>query len=365
MRILQITDIMHPGSGIAQLLLSYNQFINNNRIQFDYIVESCDEKLKTVIRDLGGEVYIMPKLILSNVCKFKNFFDTFFQEHNYTIVHSHYYQIDFLVMLSAYDNGVKHYISHSHNPKYSDFVLKSIRNFVLSIPIRFMATEFCACSQPAGEFLYGRFILKCRKKTLYVLPNAINYLSFQYKASVRSDLRKRLGLSNELTIGIVGSLRPQKNQIFLLAVVKYIFDNYDPNIKCIMVGDGISREVLSNEIKNYGLENNVIITGFTDRAREYYNVFDCYVLPSVYEGFGLSLLEAQVNSLRCVCSTAVPLDPIISEHVIRMPLSQGVKTWSEVIYSSANKGRFKDSYSQKYNVEIQASGLEEYYRNLV
>lgn len=365
MRVLHITDMMHPGSGISQLLLGYSQRLAKENIYFDYLVESCDKSTEREISNLGGHVYIMPRISIGTIKRYMYFLKDFFKRHRYKIVHSHYYQIDIFAMRLAYKCGVIHYISHSHNPNYSDYKLRSIRNWILSLPIKYLATDFCACSQQSGDFLFGKHILNLRRKSLYVLPNSIDYLKFKFDDLTRTHIRSELNIKEERVIGIVGELRPQKNQIFLLKVVKYIADYYDKNIKLIMVGDGGSRGKIENLIDEYGLRKNIIITGFTDRAWEYYNAFDCYVLPSVYEGFGLSVLEAQVNSLRCVCSTEVPNDPIISKHVIKLSLSSSVKEWADTIHSSLSKGRFSDAISESYNVSLQSKNLSNYYRNML
>ena len=364
MRILHITDIMHPGSGISQLLLTYSHYLAKEGIYFDYMVESYEESVKEQVSNLGGNIFIMPRLSIRNSIKFVEFFDNFLREHRYNVVHSHYYQIDMFVMSSAYKHGVLHYISHSHNPSYSDFKLRAVRNWALSIPIRFRATDFCACSQESGDFLYGKYLLRLRRKKVFVLPNAIDYNKFSYKESLRNIIRDELDIKDEIVVGIVGSLRPQKNQEFLLKVIRRIYDKYDRNIRLIMVGDGIDRSKLQKLIGEYNLVDNVIITGFTNKSWIYYNAFDCYVLPSKYEGFGLSLLEAQINSLRCICSSVIPDDPIVSNHVDKLSLSDSVELWAEKIYRAAKEGRFKDKVSDNYNIEIQSSELLSYYRNM-
>lgn len=355
---------MHAASGISQLLITYSKYLYNKDIYFDYLVESYDDAMYKLITQLGGRIFIMPKLEVGKINKCTKFFRRFFYDTNYTIVHSHYYQVDFIVIPNAFRCGVLHYISHSHNPKYSDYKLRSIRNWILSIPVKFIATDFCACSQESGDFLYGKSILRLRKKNLFILPNAIDYSRFSYNESLRKSIREELHVKDEIVVGIVGSLRPQKNQEFLLKVIKYIYDKYDSNIRLIMVGDGVSRSKLQGLIEKYKLVENVIITGFTNKPWSYYNAFDCYVLPSKYEGFGLSLLEAQVNSLRCVCSSVIPDDPIVSNYVSKLSLSDSIEIWAKKIYKSAIEGRFKDQVSDNYNIVVQSNKLSSYYRKM-
>lgn len=365
MRILHITDRMHAASGISQLLLTYSKKLYIDDFYFDYLVESYDEATYNEVIKLGGRFFIMPKLGFGSVKRCLAFFKDFFKSNNYNIVHSHYYQIDTLVIPCAYKSGVSNYISHSHNPHYSDYLLRSIRNCILSFPIRFMANEFCACSQESGDFLYGRLFLKLRGKSVFVLPNAIDYEKFYYNESIRVSVRKELNIKDEKVIGIVGSLRPQKNQEFLLKIIRCIYDKYDRNIRLVMVGDGVSKNKLQLLIEEYNLVKHVIITGFTNKSWIYYNAFDCYVLPSKYEGFGLSLLEAQINSLRCVCSSVIPDDPIVSNYVDRLSLSDSIEHWAEKIYKVAIEGRFKDKVSDDYNIEVQSNKLLSYYRNMM
>ena len=81
MRILHITDIMHPGSGISQLLLTYSRYLTNEEIYFDYMVESYDESVKEQITNLGGNIFVMPRLSVRNVISFVEYFNDFFRKN--------------------------------------------------------------------------------------------------------------------------------------------------------------------------------------------------------------------------------------------------------------------------------------------
>lgn len=96
----------------------------------------------------------------------------------------------------------------------------------------------------------------------------------------------------KLILGNLGRLEQQKNQIFLLEVMKIVLDKgYE--ICLIIGGEGRLKEKLQEEIQLHGLENNVFLAGFVDDVKSFMKHIDIFVLSSLWEGFGYVLVEAQ------------------------------------------------------------------------
>lgn len=362
-RVLQISDSLKQRFGVTAFLMNYNSAIDTNRVVFDYLIIDTEPEIADKIRQFGGQIYTMPKLGLRNYKEFKHAIESFFKEHHYEIVHSHFYQIDSIVKNIAEKEGTKHYISHAHATKYADSRIRAIRNCAMSFPVRFTSTDFCGCSQAACDFLFGKSILKARHKNPTIIPNAIHYDTFCFNKASRIKIRELFNLKNNTIYGNIGSLKPQKNHDFLLEVFKQIKE-LDEKSKLMLVGDGQLRGVITEKAKRLGILDSIIFVGTSNVPQDYYNAFDCYVFPSLYEGFGISLLEAEVNGLPCVCADTVPKEPIIAKNVSVLSLKDSARKWAETCVKAAKEGRRKDNLSLQYDLTNAANKMMDYYERL-
>lgn len=72
----------------------------------------------------------------------------------------------------------------------------------------------------------------------------------------------------------------------------------------VIVGEGPLRDNLCNYINNLDIRENVILAGFHSNVSEYYNAADCFVLSSLWEGFGIVLAEAMSCGLPVITTDA-------------------------------------------------------------
>lgn len=363
-RVLQVGDYLRPRAGIASFLLNYNSVMDTNRVVFDYLIIEAEEHIKEKIEKYGGKVYYMPKLGLSNIGCFCTEIKQFFENHKYHIVHSHFYQIDSIVKFIACRNGTKHYISHSHSTKYADNCINSFRNYLMSLPMRFASTEFCGCSVAAGNFLFGKWTLKLRNKELHVIPNAIDYKKFSFSLDTRNQIREKYRIKNKKVFGNLGRFYPPKNHLFLLDVF-YEICKLDKESVLMLVGDGVLKNDIVEKAKFLGVLDKVIFVGATDHPQDFYNAFDCFIFPSLYEGFGLSLLEAEVNGLPCVCANTIPKEPIVSKNVEILSLKNSSSDWASVCLCMLEKGRNEENLSRKYDLPFAADDMMKFYEDLL
>lgn len=101
----------------------------------------------------------------------------------------------------------------------------------------------------------------------------------------------------------VGRLELVKNQAFLLKEIKTAFD-YLPVFKLFLIGDGSKKELLKKMIIKLGLDEYVEIIEHTNKVEEYLQMCDIFILPSLYEGHPISVIEAMATSLLVITSKA-------------------------------------------------------------
>lgn len=333
-RILQVLDTINSGSGVAAVVLNYYQYLEKDKVIFDFMVnEEVDKEVREALEENGSSIYRMPSLELKNYFQYQMELKRFFQEHSeYSIVHGHIPNAAAFYLKAAKEANVLVRIVHSHNSMGADKAWKRIRNRILSQIGILYATDYMACGEKAARYLYGK-----EKKEIYLMRNAIDSHKFRYQQNTRQKMRERLGWEQNYVIGNIGRFCPQKNQEFLLRVFREVYQR-DKTARLLLVGDGEKRNKIEKWIKEKGYQNIIVCTGVTRDVNSYLQAMDIFVLPSRYEGVPIAALEAQAAGLFCLVSTEVTRE-IQTEYTQYLPLEDGAKEWAEVLLKRKKEKR--------------------------
>lgn len=232
----------------------------------------------------------------------------------------------------------------------------------MCVPVPYLADYWCACSVSAGRLLFGEKFNKNSRSI--IVPNAIDYDKFTYNKTIRNQVREFYNVGDKFVFGNVGSMKPLKNQLFMIDVFKAVLDYY-PDAMLMIVGDGQLKPAILKRINGYGLEECVALIGSTDKPELYYNAFDCYLFPSLYEGFGLSLLEAEINGLTCLCSNTIPCEAIISDNVIQLDKNDS-NAWTNACIEIINRRPERCfEVSSIYDIKNSAKFLTKFYKEIL
>lgn len=133
-----------------------------------------------------------------------------------------------------------------------------------------------------------------------VVLNGVNLRQFGGKAEslVREDLK--IG-DSEVVLVCIARLEQRKRVGVLLQALHSVLQA-DHQCKCIVVGEGPSRDALASQSQDLGLSEVVYFVGFSQDVRPYLAAADIYVTPSEREGFGLTLVEAMACGLPCIAT---------------------------------------------------------------
>lgn len=365
-RVLYITDTFRQRSGISAVIRNYLSHFDWNRIQVDLLVNDTSEAESVEqMRLLGANVYYMPVLNIKTILQFFKYISSFFKQHQYDIIHSHYYQIDNLVFPIA-----KHYfdckcISHSHSTKYSEYKLRGIRNKLLSLRIGKNADVWAACSNMAGVFLFGKTFPISPKKLIVV--NGIESSNYIFNEKLRREKRYEFGIEDDMVVvGHVGRMAASKNPLFILDVFAELL-NIDEKYRLMMVGNGPMEKEIRAKASQLGVVDKIIFTGVRSDVPQLLNAFDIFLFPSLYEGLGLVAVEAQANGLNCIISDAVPLEVDLTG-VIRCSLKESAHTWALSIDKmdiNRHPEHIQKIIDAGYDIQAAANFLLDYYWNLI
>jgi len=132
-----------------------------------------------------------------------------------------------------------------------------------------------------------------------IVPNGVD--TEKFKPADAAEARRQFGLGNEPCVLFVGSLIARKGLPLLVEAAKEVVKNR-PDTKFLLVGDGPLRGQLDATLREAKLSGNfVFLNNIKDEALPaVYNCADAFVLPSIQEGQGIVLLEAQASGVPVV-----------------------------------------------------------------
>lgn len=199
-----------------------------------------------------------------------------------------------------------------------------------------------------------------------VVPNAIELECFRFDADKRQEMRDRYRLPEDaIVLGHVGRFDTQKNQGFLVDLLRKLKDGSRKKYKLLFLGAGWMRAEVEAKVKQHGLEDSVLFAGEVSNPQDYYHMMDIFVMPSLFEGYGIALEEAEVNGLPCFASDKVPKEVDVLGHIRYLPLDLTV--WQKGIEAQA-LGRRKDlgrELKQRgYDIADAARNMQEAYIRL-
>jgi glycosyltransferase involved in cell wall biosynthesis len=288
-------------------------------------------------------------------------------------VHSHVHHFTGHVLRLAWKFGVPNRIAHSHNDtSVVDAEAGVARKAYLRLMerwIRTYATSGLAASQKAAKALYrSSWGVDSRWR---VQPYGIDLTQF-HEAYDGASLRRELGVpGGALVIGHVGRFYEQKNHPLLLK----IFDEVRRRLgdsHLLLVGDGPLRPSIQQLSRDLGLAGTVTFAGVRrDVPCIMRGAMDMFVLPSLFEGLPLVLMEAQAAGLPVVVSDAVSDEAdVVSESIRRISVSAPPSHWADAIVQ-LERNRPNASWAHTvarmenspFNIQKSVAALEQFYQS--
>ena len=158
-----------------------------------------------------------------------------------------------------------------------------------------------------------------------------------------------------------------KNHLFLIDIFEKAYE-VNPGSILLLVGDGKLRPQIEAYIAEKNLQSNVILTGTKSDVWNYYQAMDVFLMPSLYEGLPVSMVEAQAAGLPCCVSSAVPREAAITELVQFRSLDDSAEEWGTWVLQCAKSPRRnmkQDLQRAGYDIAVTSKWLENYYISVV
>jgi len=286
-RILYIITSLGYG-GAERLLLSYVKDLDKTK--YEFFVCSLREKpdeLKDEVSKYAAVQNLKVKGRFNLIVVFRLI--KLFKKIKPDIIHTHLFQPRFYATVAYLFYRESIIITQKHNSvtfkKHNIFLPLEMISMLLN-------KKVIAISESVKRSLLKYELIP--QKKIRVIPNGFDYQKF-YKVRTAEIISE----DKDIVIGTVCRLEEQKGIIYLLKAMKIVLEKY-PNARLEIVGDGSLLEKLKEFSNKLGISNSVVFFGKFADVIPFYRRMNIFVLPSVYEGFGIVLLEAMAAGIPVV-----------------------------------------------------------------
>ena len=199
------------------------------------------------------------------------------------------------------------------------------------------------------------------RQILYVIHNGIDLAAFlgKYDSATEKSIDVRDDIHYLIT---VGRLAQQKNPLFLVNVMKDICIQRD-DIELLWIGTGEMEEQVREKIADCRLEKKIHLLGARKDVSQIMKCAEVFVLPSLFEGLPIVLIEAQGAGLPCVVSDRVTQEADMGGCVF-LGIEGDTAEWSAVITNIIDgkvSKRIQPEKIQQYDVRFMINQLENVY----
>ncbi len=328
---------------------------NNPDIMFDILLFTNERRhYDDEFENLGGNIYRInqqkkKKGLRRHLAYLIKFFKVFIGTYRllnghgpYDAIHCHNGLESASSLLAAKLCGVPLRIVHSHisEEKFSKAnLMLYAHKIALKKMIQYTANYKIGCSKNSFNSLFSNKYLN--RKNSFIIPNSIDLTKFK-----RNEMKSNTG---SIRILNVGRFSKNKNQIFIIELLPIIKQNFD-NVEVRLIGSGETYEREINDKANeLNVEANVKILPPNTDVSEQLQQSDLFIFPSLNEGFGIVLLEAQAMGVPCLVSDTVPqeADCGLCKY---LSLSQNKQIWANTAIEIINKKLKLELDAKKINM---------------
>ena len=351
MKVLEIMGSLHRG-GAETMIMNYYRAFDKELCQMDFVIhKKFDDDYCNEAKENGAFIILLERPGEIGIVRYiRTLLDVIRKYGPYEAIHIHTNYQAFLSVIAARIAGVKNIIVHSHTTAYTRNQL-----FINRLIFRICKVRKLSCGKLAGDAFFG---------TDYtIVRNAIPVSGFN-KVDDNEVKKIRDRFHGRKIIGHLGSFVRTKNHAFMLALMEEIKKS-DPTVCLLLYGDGELKDEIKHQIKNKNLQDNVYLMGVTSSPNIVYHAMDVFILPSLYEGFPVTLVEAQLSGTYALASNTISKECNIGISNIEF-LELDKFLWANRIMAVATLPKCTQKTElnvDEYNVDVQWKKLYKIYKN--
>lgn len=296
--------------------------LNKDKFEVSLFVGKTISPDRDLIREAeshGVEFLFIPELIrgLSFLKDIKAFLKiyVFLRKEGFAIVHTHSSKAGFIGRLAAKLAGVPIIIYTPHGHVFYGYFNRFLTRFFISLE-RWAATftDKIITLTERGKEEYLSFKIAPPEKftAIYSGIRFEKFLNIQIDSKLR---KKALGLSEDcLVIGTVGRLVPIKGHFYLIDAMRYLLKEI-PGVTLLIIGEGPLKHKLESQVDKMGLTQAIKFLNFQENIQNILSILDLFVLPSLNEGMGRVIVEAQISGLPIVATQVGGIPDLVIDGV--------------------------------------------------
>ena len=345
--------------GIGSFLTEMNRHMSGNTV-FDYVIEGLECSIQDRIEAAGGKIYYISNRIknpIKNINENKKLLKDLRNTHD-TV----YFNLSTLGWIEPIKIAISlgyRVVTHSHN---SRLLVNDAKHRIIYKINKARLSHFnvirLSCSKKATDFMYSP------DNKVQFIHNAVDIDAFKFNRNEQLEVRNELNIpDNTKIIGFVGRLVDQKNVLSLPDILNSVIKQYDNDVVMMIIGEGNLKDKLQEKVVALNLQDRCFILGDRSDINRYYISMDVFVLPSLYEGLPIVMVEAQVSGLPCIVSDVITSESNISGNVTFLPINDA-NVWGKVIFEKLNdKNTNRELMSEKlkdsdFDINYEALRLE-------
>jgi glycosyltransferase involved in cell wall biosynthesis len=347
--------------------MAYLRNFDPKRICFDLIVDEDSNSIPyDDVKELGGGLYVIPpyQCILAHI----NALRKLFRENRYDVLYALNNTMNLFPLGVAYFYGIKVRVSESLTMASPLERKKTIMKNVLKLFSHLYCNYFMANGKDCGIYQFGRKAYEEGKINIFLTP--VDAMKNTFDSVLREKTRQKYGWSNKVVYGYIARFEKQKNPLFLIDIMYQIAQKQD-NASFVIIGAGSMEKQMKDRITGYGLDEKMNWLGRREDIRQFYNAFDAFLLPSLYEGLPVVGVESQATGLPVFFSDEVTREAGIAELGYFISLKKSAEEWADMIITETQKampfrkGRECDLINAGFDAVSETKRLTSYFERAV
>lgn len=347
-------------NGISSVIMNYIEYIDLTKFDITLIVgKGIAPVYRKKCKIKGVKIIELPPRKENPIAFYTSLYKQLILGH-YTMVHVHGSNASIgMELLLAKLANIHIRIAHSHNTTSTSMRIHRVMKPIFDR----VYTNGFACGSLAGKWLFGN-------NKFTIIPNGVKVKKFIFNYAVRNEERKKLNLTGKYVIGHIGRFNYQKNHEFILLIFEK-FLKINPKAVLLLVGDGPDFDKFKEEVKVKGLQHKIILYGETNRAQNLYMAMDSFLFPSRFEGFPVTLIEAQISGLPCLVSNMISKEVKLSDNLQFMSLDTSADKWADKLGSmqfNSDRKQFYIDHKEiinNYRIDNDVKILENEYEKIL
>jgi glycosyltransferase involved in cell wall biosynthesis len=207
------------------------------------------------------------------------------RQNNIQVLQSHGYKAHIVCLVLSKLTGLP-WMAFIHGWTDENFKI-NLYNYTEKLVVRFADRIIPVSQELKNRLGLGRRALK---RTI-VITNSADWVD-----TTKEFPNKRLELGikdDDILVAVIGRFSPEKGVRYFVKAMELLAHDC-PQVKAVLVGDGVEHQQIENDIKRLGLERTVYLIGYQEDVSPYYHASDIVCIPSLSEGMPNVALEAMM-----------------------------------------------------------------------